>query len=160
QAFDVAQRMRAGFPRQRITLFVKEELSVPDWVHAIPGLMIARQSGQIPPGPGIVIANAHKWSWMQHGVVEPFTQLIVDEAYQLPEHGFIQIANVARRILLVGDPGQIEPIVRCETERWACEPAGPHVACPDALLARRSDVRPIDLPVSRRLVQDTVAFVQ
>src|SRR5205085_9079724 len=34
QAFDVAQRMRAGFPRQRITLFVKEELSVPDWVHA------------------------------------------------------------------------------------------------------------------------------
>jgi AAA domain len=161
QACDVARRMRAGFPKLRVTLFVREDYPVPSWVLAIPGLILARKSGQIPPGAGIVIANAARWSWMDRTVVQPFTQLIVDEAYQLPDYGFAQIAALARRILLVGDPGQIDPIVKCDIERWACEPDGPHVACPTALVARKGDaVWCKDLPVSRRLVPDTVAFVQ
>jgi hypothetical protein len=132
QACDVARRMKTGFPKLRVTLFVKEDFSVPSWVLAIPGLIIARKSGQVPPGPGIVIANATRWSWMDRGQVQPFTQLIVDEAYQLADYRFAQISELAHRILLVGDPGQIEPIVSCEIERWACEQDPSSRYCPRA----------------------------
>ena len=84
----------------------------------------------------------------------------MDEAYQLPDYRFQQIAGLARRVVLVGDPGQIPPVVACAVERWRGNPAGPHVACPRALLARHPDVPRLALPVSRRLVPDTVRLVQ
>jgi hypothetical protein len=51
-------------------------------------------------------------------------------------------------------------VVGCEIERWQADPAGPHVACPKALVARHPAVRRLALPVSRRLVPDTVRFIQ
>jgi hypothetical protein len=87
--------------------------------------------------------------------------LLVDEAYQLTDVRFHQIAALARRFVLVGDPGQIAPVVSCDVDRWASDPSGPHVACPEALRARHpTAAAKIALPVSRRLVPDTVRFVQ
>jgi hypothetical protein len=51
-------------------------------------------------------------------------------------------------------------VVACAVERWRGNPAGPHVACPRALLARHPDVPRLALPVSRRLVPDTAGLVQ
>ena len=61
--------------------------------------------------------------------------------------------------MLVGDPGRDHPVVTCEIERWKCDRAGPHVACPKALVEQHTHRR-LALPVSRRLVEDTVRFVQ
>jgi len=97
---------------------------------------------------------------MDSGQVAPFDCQIVDEAFQLPDYRFQQIAGMARRVVLVGDPGQIAPVITCEVERWRCDPAGPQVACPRALLARHPGIVRMSLPVSRRLVPDTVAIVQ
>jgi len=60
----------------------------------------------------------------------------------------------------VGDPGQIDPIVRVPVERWAGSPTGPHVPCPDAFLARHPGTRVVPLPVSRRLPFDSAEIVQ
>jgi len=62
--------------------------------------------------------------------------------------------------LHIGGPGQIDPFVESDIERWACDPAGPHVACPDALLARFPHLTPIVLPVTHRLVADTVQLIK
>jgi superfamily I DNA and/or RNA helicase len=89
-----------------------------------------------------------------------FDLQIVDEAFQLPDYRFHMIAGLAKRIILVGDPGQIHPVITCDVDRWRSDPAGPHVPCPKALLARHPRVPRLSLPVSRRLGPDTVSIVQ
>jgi hypothetical protein len=158
QAFDLSRRLASGFPNRIFHLFAKAGLLLPDALNALPNLTVIRSGNNLPPGPCVVISNAAKWSWIQDPV--PFDLQVVDEAFQLPDYRFQQIAGLARRFVQVGDPGQIAPVVTCEIERWKCERAGPHVACPKALVERHPGVRRLALPVSRRLVEDTVRFVQ
>ncbi len=161
QAFDLARRLAQHFPRYPFTLLVRRDLVLPDDLPALSNLRIARASNELPAtGPCVVIANAARWSWIDDGCVAHFDCQIVDEAFQLPDYRFQQIAGMARRIVLVGDPGQIAPVITCEVERWRCDPAGPHVPCPRALVARHPDVLRLLLPVSRRLVPDTVELIQ
>ncbi len=161
QAFDLARRLAQHYPRYPFTLLVRRDLVLPDDLPALSNLRIARASHELPAtGPCVVIANAARWSWIDDGGIAPFDCQIVDEAFQLPDYRFQQIAGMARRIVLVGDPGQIAPVITCEVERWRCDPAGPHVPCPRALVARHPDVLRLSLPVSRRLVPDTVEVIQ
>lgn len=161
QAFDVARRLVAGYPRLPFTLFVRDDLAIPDDLPSLANLLVARASAQLPTaGPCVVVANAARWSWSDATAYAPFDLQVVDEAFELPDYRFQQIAGMARRLVLVGDPGQIPPVVTCEVERWRCDPAGPHVAAPRALVARHPEVVQMALPVSRRLVPDTVRFVQ
>ena len=161
QAFDVARRLARGYPRLQFTLFARAGLAIPRDFGSYTNLVLARTSAELPStGPCVVIANAARWSWSDSSLYEPFDLQIVDEAFQLPDYRFHQIANLGRRLVLVGDPGQIAPVVTCETERWISDPVGPHVACPRALVARHPEVAGLALPVSRRLVPDTVRFVQ
>lgn len=158
QAFDLARRLAGGFPNLPFHLFAKKGLLLPEVLTALPNLVVVRSGNDLPAGPSVVISNAAKWFWIKDP--PPFDLQIVDEAFQLPDYRFQQIAGLARRFVLVGDPGQIPPVVTCEIERWKCDRAGPHVACPKALVERHPNVRRLALPVSRRLVADTVRFVQ
>jgi hypothetical protein len=160
QAFDVARRLAAGFRQMRFTLFARKDLPLPIDLLALSNLDVVRRTADLPNGPCVVISNARKWSWVSDQHVDPFDCQVIDEAFQLPDHGFHQIAGLARRAVLIGDPGQIAPVVTCEIERWKCDPAGPQVAAPRALAARHAGIRRMSLPVSRRLVADTVRFVQ
>lgn len=161
QTFDIARRLARGYPRLFFTLFVRDDLALPDDLVLLPNLRISRNSAQIPAsGPCVVIANAARWSWSDTTLFAPFDLQIVDEAFQLPDYRFQQIAGLARRLVLVGDPGQIPPVITCEIERWKTNPSGPQVPCPRALLARYPTIRQMMLPVSRRLVPDTVELVQ
>ena len=160
QAFDLARRFARGFPKLRFVLFVKQDLAVAEDLLGFANLLVARSSRELPAGPCVAISNAARWSWLKEEETEPFDLQIVDEAFQLPDYRFQQIAGLARRVVLVGDPGQIDPVISCEVERWRCDPAGPHVSCPKALVARHPEVVRLALPVTRRLVADTVRFVQ
>lgn len=159
QAFDLARRLAQNYSRLDYFLFTKKGLGIPADLNSFPNLKIVESKDDLPSGPCVAIANAAKWSWLK-GDLAPFDLQIVDEAFQLPDYRFQQIAGLARRFALVGDPGQIAPVVTCETERWKSDKAGPHVACPLALLERFPNVLRLTLPVSRRLVADTVRFVQ
>lgn len=158
QAFDLARRLATGFPNRTFHLFAKKGLLLPDVLNTLGNLTTVRSGNDLPNRPSVVISNAAKWSWIQDP--PSFDLQIVDEAFQLPDYRFQQIAGLARRFVLVGDPGQIAPVVTCEIERWKCDRAGPHVACPKALVERHPGVKRLALPVSRRLVADTVRFVQ
>jgi hypothetical protein len=160
QAFDLARRLGQGFPKLRFTLFIRKDLGTPDDLAGLPNLQVTRSAQDLPNRPCVVIANAAKWSWLKDGRVAPFDCQVVDEAFQLPDHRFHQIAGLATRVVLVGDPGQIAPVVACEIERWKCDSAGPQVACPRALTHRHPGVHRLSLPVSRRLVPDSVDFIQ
>lgn len=159
QCFDLARRLASGYPRLRFTLFTRKGLPLPSDLPGFSNLEIINEAKKLPTGPGVILANALKWSSVEEDL-EPFDCLVVDEAFQLPDYRYHPIAGMAKRSVLVGDPGQIAPVVSCEVERWQSDPAGPHVACPQALVARHPWVRRMALPVSRRLVEDTVQIVQ
>ena len=149
------------FPRFPFTLFVRRTLAIPDTLRGLTNLRIACQTSEIPShGPCVVVGNAARWSWVETHALQPFDCQIIDEAFQLPDYRFQQIAGLAHRLVLVGDPEQLAPVVSYEIERWRCDPAGPHIACPRALVARHPGLLRLSLPVSRRLVPDTIQIVQ
>lgn len=162
QAFDLARRCCADFPRLRFVLFLRKDLAVPADLHLMSNLLMIRETKSLPQtGPCVVIANGARWSWLDtDSGIDLFDLQLVDEAFQMPDYRFQQIAWMTKRIVLVGDPGQIDPVVTCDVDRWRADPAGPHVASPTALLARHPGIRRMALPVSRRLVPDTVSIVQ
>jgi hypothetical protein len=159
QSFDLARRLALGFPRHQFYLLTRRELVIPTSVLNCSNIIVVHRSQDLPAGPLVVIGNAKKWSWFDDDRCQ-FELQIIDEAYQLPAFQHLQIAGLARRHVLIGDPGQIDPVVQVEIERWRCDAAGPHVPAPDALLERFPQIVQMTLPVSRRLVQDTVDFVQ
>lgn len=159
QALDLSRRLATGFPGLPFHLLHSKEREPPEALRALPNLRCTTDEAELPDGPCVAVATSAKWVWAPASV-RPFHLLIVDEAYQLPEHRFLCIAGLATRAVLVGDPGQIDPVVTADTSRWRSNPDGPHVSSPRALLARHPGVRVLRLPVSRRLVQSTVEVVQ
>lgn len=159
QAFDLTRRLvvnRAGLP---IYMFAKKRLNLPDDLRRDARLRLVERTGDLPSEPSITIGNAAKWSWID-SAVPLFDMQVVDEAFQLPDYKYHLISNLAPHHALIGDPGQIDPFVNCEIERWRCDPAGPQVSCPAALVKRHPGVLQLSLPVSRRLNEDTVSIVQ
>jgi len=159
QAFDVARRLGRNFDGFPIHLYARRGLDIPDDIRGNSNVRVIEDIALLPRQPGITIGNAAKWSWINTSEAM-FDLQIVDEAFQLPDYRFQLIANLAPRHVLIGDPGQIDPFVDCEIERWRCNPAGPHVSSPTALVQRHPSVMQLALPVSRRLNVDTVRLVQ
>ena len=108
QAFDLARRLGAGFPRLVFTRFVRQDLQVPQSVSALPNVQIARNMKVSPVGACVVISNAAKWSWVDD--LAPFDCQIVDEAFQLPDYWFHHIAGWPDQWCSSGQPGQIAPV--------------------------------------------------
>jgi hypothetical protein len=151
QAYDLTRRLVANTAGLPIYMFAREGLTLPDDLDGDVRLRLV--------DPSITIGNAAKWSWIDSA--DPLYDLqIVDEAFQLPDYKYHLISNLAPRHVLIGDPGQIDPFVNCEIERWRCDPAGPQVSCPAALVKRHPSVLQLTLPISRRLNADTVSFIQ
>ena len=159
QAFELTRRLATNARGMPIYMFTKKSLTLPDDLRQSPRVILVHRIGDLPHGPSITVGNATKWSWVQTPD-QMFDMQIVDEAFQLPDYKYHLISNLAPRHALIGDPGQIDPLVNCEIERWRCDPSGPQVSCPAALVKRHPDVLQLALPVSRRLNEDTVSIIQ
>lgn len=113
-------------------------------------------------GPFIILANAEKWAHTDtprdHELAD---LLLVDEAWQLKDASADYILGLAERAILVGDDGQLNPVVPIDVAEWAHLHDGPHLPTPQALLARCEGpgLVVLNLPVTRRLPADTVPFV-
>jgi len=76
--------------------------------------------------------------------------LIFDEAYQITFADFADGADRANQVLVVGDPGQIGPVVTVDTTAWAHLRQAPHMRAPD-VLSQREDATIINMPATYRL---------
>ena len=159
QAQDLARRLCARYPTLPVILLHRTGQKPPSDLQQIANLSFEERPKDLPSGPCAVISTAAKWTYYPaDGPM--FDLLVIDEAYQLTESRFLPIANLARRLVMVGDPGQLPPIVSVEIERWSDNPMGPHIAAPHVLLARHPGITLHPLTHSRRLVHDTVQLVQ
>lgn len=80
---------------------------------------------------------------------------VVDEAYQSTHAQVLMACAEARQVVLVGDPGQIGPVITVDTSTWNRQATGPHKRAPEAFV-RRAGAQRITLPASFRLGQPTV----
>ncbi|GAA3603957.1 AAA family ATPase [Microlunatus ginsengisoli] len=86
------------------------------------------------------------------GLHNPVTTevVIVDEAYQTTLSDMAVALRDAKQVVLVGDPGQIGPVVTVDDSVWARQPTSPTRRAPEMLL-ERSDAILVELGTTYRL---------
>jgi hypothetical protein len=155
QANDICRRVVEDFGIE-VTRFASS--GNPPSEEEVGGATIVTDKGDLPSGRCVVVSTASKWGFTEPS--EPFDWLLVDEAWQLAYVGFMMLDQIAPRFVMVGDPGQIAPVITVDTARWATAPFPPHVAVPDLLIdAEGVDPAVLELPASFRLPEDSVRAV-
>lgn len=161
QADDVCRRIAREFPTVPVVRFAggsasREDSDLPESVGW------ATKTVQLPPGPVVVVGSIAKWGFIELKDGEVFDYLFVDEAWQMAWADFMLAGRqTAARFLLVGDPGQIPPVVTIDASRWITAPIPPQLAAPEVIAATESFSRePLALPASRRLPYDSVPIVR
>lgn len=84
--------------------------------------------------------------------------MIFDEAYQATFADVMAAADGADQVILVGDPGQIGPVVTQDTRAWQRMRSAPHKRAPE-VFAARDDASVLQLDATYRLGQHTVEAI-
>lgn len=84
-----------------------------------------------------------------------YDMMIVDEAYQSTFASIASAAAQTERLLLVGDPGQIGPVVTCDVSTWQKRKMAPHRPAPE-VMALRDDATVLHMDTTWRLGAATV----
>lgn len=154
QADDICRRLPTEFPTVPVIRFISGSALEPDLGG---GVQVVRATKDLPTGPCIVVANTSKWGFTQSA---EFDVLLIDEAWQIAWADFLLLRGIAGRFILIGDPGQIPPVVSIDTERWETSPNAPHIPTPELLLGDSElGAELAELPGSRRLPPDAVGLV-
>lgn len=124
-----------------------------------PPYPVVTDKNELPKGPCVVVGTSAKWGMI--AAPQPFDVLFVDEAWQLAWADFMLLGQIAGRFVLIGDPGQIPPVVTIDTGRWETAPRAPHHPAPDLVRRQKPrDLLSLDLPATRRLPHDTVDYIR
>lgn len=156
QANDICRRFALDYPKLCVYRFAsargaKQELGkLIEW---------ETETSRLPTVKCIVVATTAKWSLIN--VVFPFDVVFVEEAWQMGWADFMLLGQVAERFVLIGDPGQISPVVSVDVLRWETSPRPPHIAAPRVILDDpRQRPQQWQLPATRRLPHDAAALVR
>lgn len=154
QADDICRRMSALPDARPIFRFLGSGKSME---HPIVDCEEVHRAEDIPQGPKAVVGVAAKWTlvdkWPDVDI------MLVDEAWQMPWLSFVPLLRQCDRFVLIGDPGQIEPVISVPTQRWDTSRHPPHRDAPSVLSSRMRTLS-FQLPVTWRLPKETAALVQ
>jgi hypothetical protein len=159
QADDICVRFAAGHSVVSTARFSSKGSLPPASFPA--GVSWLTATADLPTTPGVTVATTAKWSLTN--VDLPFDLLAVDEAWQMSWADLMQCALLSEHFLLIGDPGQIPPVVSIDVRRWETSPRAPHLAAPEIVLAEptlAADSYVGSLPACRRLPHEAVEFVR
>lgn len=157
QADDICRRLGSIAPPVACVRFANKNRQQ---VSLGPHVRWITETAHVPLGPNCtVVATTAKWSMID--VAAPFDVLFVEEAWQVAWADFMPLGQVAPRFVLIGDPGQIAPVVTVDTSRWETSPVPPHLAAPTVIEDHFADrALSLRLPATRRLPHDSAALVQ
>jgi hypothetical protein len=160
QANDICERFARDHPALPVNRFASGGAVPPeDFPDSVPWIS---DKNSLPTSAGVTVATTAKWSLtdVPHG---PYDLLAVDEAWQMAWADLMQCATVSEHFLMIGDPGQIPPVVTIDVRRWETSPRAPHKAAPEVVLGEASyaDMWFVgSLPACRRLPSESVSFVR
>jgi hypothetical protein len=156
QADDFCQRLSADFPRIPAIRFASSGTTERSLG---PRVSWVKATRDLPSEPSVAVATSAKWAASE--LQQPFDYLFVDEAWQMSWADFMLMSRVAPRFVLVGDPGQIAPVVSIDVARWQTSRRPPHLPAPTVILRDPTlPVRALSLPVTTRLPYDTAQLLQ
>lgn len=159
QAYDVAERTLAYDLRRRELVHAKHR----ELPASLQGRIIESKGWNptLNQGPGVLIANAHALApHLSRLSPATFDLAVIDEAYQLAAADFLPVADLAPRVLMVGDPGQLPPVNSVDAANLEASAHPMHWAAPAYALKRFPATPVYGLPVTRRLLPDTARLVQ
>ncbi|MGH7427770.1 MAG: AAA domain-containing protein [Candidatus Methylomirabilaceae bacterium] len=117
------------------------------------------ETKELPSGPSVVVGTTAKWGLVN--ITDPYDALLVDEAWQMSWADFMLLGQIAKSFLLIGDPGQIPPVVSIDVARWETAPRPPHLAAPQVIVEdARLKRDEWSLPATRRLPYDAADLVR
>lgn len=159
QADDICERLADSHPEVPVWRFSSKDYRLaPGFPGSVVRITAARD---IPDVAGVVVATTAKWS-LTDPPHAPFDLMTVDEAWQMAWADFMQCATISGHFFLIGDPGQIPPVVTIDVRRWETSPRAPHEATPNVVLADPTITDRLEgsLPACRRLPHESVAYVK
>lgn len=160
QSYDFVRRLFPSVPIRMELLQARDRRPPVDLVNLL-GRNIVTDPRNLAHGAGVVVGTAAKFGVSLEALGNgAFDLVICDEAYQLPYRDFAILAALSPQHLLVGDPGQLPPLVRADVARFEAARHHVHWPAPQELIRRHRGAPVIELPASRRLPQDSVDFVQ
>lgn len=156
QALDVTSRIAAlGCP---VTLIGKARTPRPDGLHPAATWLTA-ESG-LRTTRGVVVATTARWRYLDPALYRADV-LVVEEAWQSTFADFGALGGLAGQFVMVGDPGQIDPVVTGDTTRWDRWDTGPQRPAPEAFTAAFPGVATeLRLDTTWRLGPVTTALIQ
>lgn len=157
QAVDLVERLARWRGMPPVALLYSESHALPPLPSSV---ATVSKPGDLTPAHRIVVGTVDKLGHAAGSLSGQFGLLICDEAYQIPMKSFFPIADLSDRCLLVGDPGQLPPLIRTETHDLEAAPNRVHWSVPREVMRRWPGTARFALPASRRLVADTVEIVQ
>lgn len=115
----------------------------------------------LPTTAGVVGITTAKWALtdLPHSRTD---LLAIDEAWQMAWADLMQCATISEHFMMIGDPGQIPPVVSMDAH-WETSPRAPHKAAPEVVLGEAAYETLWflgSLPTCRRLPAESVPFVR
>lgn len=128
QVDDLCGQIAEAFPQADLVRFSSSGYS-----GSLPNnVVVIDKVESLPYGPSLVVGTVAKFAISD--VTDPYDVLFVDEAWQMTWADFLTLRDVAARYVLIGDPGQIPPVVSIDVDRWEVSPVAPHRPAPDVIL--------------------------
>jgi hypothetical protein len=159
QADDIAHRWSNDFP-DLPAVRLGSRSSVPP-ANFPANVFWETESKNLSRSSGLYISTTAKWTTLRDPA--PFDLLAVDEAWQMSWADLMQCANLSERYYLIGDPGQIPPVITIDIRRWQTAPRPPHRPAPEVVMSDPDLVKDAfigALPACRRLPFESVEFVK
>jgi len=154
QADDVCRRLASEIGASRVCRFIGGNA---DNTPPVQGCHVESSAKDIPDGPMVIVGTTAKWALIESA--PDIDHFLIDEAWQMAMASFIPLLRFCDRFILIGDPGQIPPVVSAPTERWETSMNPPHRAAPE-VLRERLDVHAVSLPATWRLPHDTANLIR
>ena len=157
QVDDLCTQISEAYPHIEIVRFSSSRYQgeVPD------NVLVISDHDALPIGPSLVVATVSKWAITDDD--QSYDVVFVDEAWQMTWADLLTLRDVAPRFVLIGDPGQIPPVVSVDVDRWEVSPVAPHRPAPDVILANpelKAVTTELNLSTCWRLPHDSVELVR
>lgn len=159
QTTDLAMRLTEHFRALTVQLFASETRPLPVEVAQHPRILVVHSQGQLRRDIP-AIATVAKLKATTFGPSLEWDLLVCDEAYQVTYADFSPLTTLAGQYLLVGDPGQLAPLVQSNPAQFEAAEARVHWPAPAELRRKFATVPIVRLPVTRRFAQSTVDVIQ
>lgn len=152
QGIDLAGNISAGYPNLPVIWHAPKPS---------PGLAHVASPKDLPETPHVAVGTIAKWSYYYSAEKHPggYDLLIVDEAWQVTDAALATIAHVAPRFVLIGDPGQIAPVVTADMSEWTAQADAPTRPAPEVMGHRHPQTPIFQLPDTRRFGADSAEVV-